>query len=413
MKINSVQLNQFQNNITYLNQQTVGNTAGPAVVEKYSSIPLGNIYGHNISFTSGQSSPKRRIVNVPLIEYENYKSMPNARKERFRRLYREFHEILDESQMKVMLKIDPHPEFMQLPLQSEKDMDEFIKTAQMYSKYKEHPIICLGRSPKWFLNASLWMKDGIPEYKFVAFSGRWYRIYNGDFGDNRGLVRLEGLVPTKAEEKAYKKYLKNIQVDPLSIIKKTQQAGKKTIITDYIDTGKGVTSFLDFMARFAQEQNVLDEFAHSFDLVTIGSNEYRGIRRNIEYPSDPEVWMPELLEKYNQPTTAWGTGQVIEQKYYDLDYNVFREMLLNQNTNECRSTYYPHNAWTIYQPNKFKTGMVKDMKKIKELVNCLHSERAIFNFEPVMSAYRNLLNFRILDALNSRNLLKSIHHTKL
>ena len=88
-------------------------------------------------------------------------------------------------------------------------------------------------------------------------------------------------------------------------------------------------------------------------------------------------------------------------------------MLINQNTNECRSTYYPHEAWTIYQPNKFKTGMIKDMHKIKETLAMLESSRPIYHFEPVMSAYRNLLNFRILDALNARNLLKAIHKTRI
>ena len=44
------------------------------------------------------------------------------------------------------------------------------KYPQMYNKYKGQPIICLGRSPKWFLNTSLWMKDGIDGYDFVAFS---------------------------------------------------------------------------------------------------------------------------------------------------------------------------------------------------------------------------------------------------
>ncbi|MBR1425626.1 hypothetical protein IJ579_08700 [bacterium] len=119
--------------------------------------------------------------------------------------------------------------------------------------------------------------------------------------------------------------------------------------------------------------------------------------------------MPELLGPYNE----WGSRRIIHQHYYDMDYEVFRQMLINQNTNECRSTYYPASAWTVYQPNKFKTGMIRDMKKVQELVSRLKSDRAIFDFEPVMSAYRNLLNFRILNGLNERNLLKAIHRTKI
>ena len=97
-----------------------------------------------------------------------------------------------------------------------------------------------------------------------------------------------------------------------------------------------------------------------------------------------------------------------------MDYIVFREMLLNQNTNECRSTYYPHNAWTIYKPDHFKTGMVKDMKKVQRLLKDLKGEKKfVTSFSAAMQDYRNLLNFRILDALDARKLLKESHISKL
>ena len=377
----------------------------------FKNIPVEYKFGANINFCGINS--KKIVVNVPLIEFENYKAMNEHRKERFRLLYKNFDKIIDDSQREVLLKIDKHPEYFQLPLQKESEMNKFIDVAKMYSEYKEHPIICLGRSPKWFLNTSLWMKDGIKDYKFVAYSGRWYWMYDGDFGDFSGLKRMDQIAPTKAEKRAYRKYLRNIQADPLSIVKNTQKAGQKTIITDYVDTGKGFTSFLEIMGEYAQEQGVLDEFGNSIDILTIGNKEYRMKRKNLEWISSPHVNMPEIMAPFDIPKTPWGTGQAINQKYFDLDYDVFKQMLINQNTNECRSTYYPHEAWTIYQPNKFKTGMIKDMHKIKETLAMLESSRPIYHFEPVMSAYRNLLNFRILDALNARNLLKAIHKTRI
>lgn len=387
------------------------NITSPVQNQEYAKVPAGFRYGANINFTGTQ---KQWVVNVPLIEFENYKAMPNARKERFRMLYRDFDKLIDDSQRQVLLSIDKHPENIRIPLQQESEMDNFIKVAQMYSKFKEHPIICLGRSPKWFLNASLWMKDGIPDYKFVAFSSRWYWIYDGDFRMNDGLVRMERFAPTASQEKAYRRYLKRIQADPASIVERTQKAGQKTIITDYVDSGKGFTSFLEVMGNYAKDQGVLDEFGHSIDILKIGNKEYRQIRKKMEYiPSDPHVFMPEIMNKFDIPTTAWGTGQIIEQKYFDVDYDVFKQMLINQNPNECRSTYFSPNTWTIYNPDKFKTGMVKDMKKIKELVKMLKSEKPVYIFDPVMSAYRNLLNFRILDGLDARGLLKAVHRTKI
>ena len=392
------------------NNQSNEITNNKPVSNMYAQLPVDFKYNANINFTGNS----KRIVNVPLIEFENYKAMPNARKERFRKLYKDFDEIVDESQKQVLLSIDPHPENIRLPLQSETEMDNFIKVAKMYSEYKEHPIICLGRSPKWFLNASLWMQDGIEDYKFVAFSGHWFWIYDGDFRDYRGLTKLEKSNPTKAQEKVYRKYLKSIQADPVSIIKRTQDAGKKTIITDYVDTGKGFTSFLELMSDYADDLGVLDEFGRSIEILSIGNKEYRQKRKSLEYePSAPHVWMPPKLEPYDKATTAWGTGQIMKQDYYDIDFDVFKQMLINQNPNECRSTYYPCNFWTVYRPDKFKTGIIKDPKKIKEMVARLHSDKPVFYFSPVMSAYRNLLNFRILDGLNARGLLKAVHRTKL
>ena len=405
MKIGRIDTNNTLNT-HYLNREITNGERVKYVQSpiEYTKAPLDYQYYANINF-------KSKMPSIDMIEYENYMTMSPATKQRYRKLCQQFPR--EESQKIKLLQIDPHPEYMRIPLQSDRDMAKFIEVAQMYSTYKDNPIICLGRSPKWFLNASLLMKDGIPDYKFVAFSGRWFRIYDGDFGDNRGLVKLEKQVPTKGQERAYKSYLRNIQADPVSIVKKAEQAGKKAIITDYIDSGKGVTSFLDLMSRYAQEQGVLDEFAHSIDLVTIGNNEYRRHRKKVKDISDPEVWMPELLEKYNVPTTAWGTGRVIEQYYYDVDYDVFKQMLLNQNTNECRSTYYPCSAWTVYKPNKFKTGLVKDIKQYEKVIKNLHSQDAIYNFDEVMTYYRNLLNFRILDYLSAKKLLKAVHHTKI
>ena len=94
---------------------------------------------------------------------------------------------------------------------------------------------------------------------------------------------------------------------------------------------------------------------------------------------------------------------------------MFNEMLINQNTNECRSTYYPHDAWTLYKPDQFKTGLVTDMKKVKSKLKELKDsgQKSMSSFSPAMYDYRNLLNFRILDALDSRGMLKEKHKSKV
>ena len=82
--------------------------------------------------------------------------------------------------------------------------------------------------------------------------------------------------------------------------------------------------------------------------------------------SRPRVPMPEKLKPYEK---------VISQEFYDIDYKVFKDMLLNQNTNECRSTYYPHDAWTLYKPDKFKMDLIQDMKKVEKVSELIQSSK--------------------------------------
>ena len=357
---------------------------------KYAQMPIGFKYGANITF--GEFFDPNRTV--PHIDYEEYMAMNIHTKRRLRKRYDNFNKTMNRNEM-----FDQNMAY--LPLRTEKNMDEFIKTSKIYTQYKDQPIICLGRSPKWFLNAALWMKDGIDNYKFVAFSKFWF------LPDSReGIRKMSMGLPTDKEVTAYRKYLSRIKADPKTIVENFEKTGKKTVITDYISTGKGMTSFLDIMSDYADEMGILDKFAKSIQIVGIGSKEYlEGRFYDNEEIADPKVFMPPKLQKYSRE---------IKQEFYDMDYSMFEEMLLNQNTNECRSTYYPHEAWTVYKPDKFKTGLIHDMKKVKKMIreHC-GGQKMFSSFTPAMFDFRNLLNFRILDSLYQRKLLKTVHKSKV
>lgn len=270
-------------------------------------------------------------------------------------------------------------------------MKQYIEICDFYRGLKNEPIICLGRSPKWFLDTAKWMKDGIENYKFVAFSDYWHTM---DKYHNPCV--LEYRQPTVEEKRAYKKYLQTNRATPKHIIDTYNKTGKKVIITDYVESGKGACSFLDLMSEYAEEDGILEEFANSIKFVAIGSMEYRERfyheDENIPIPTVP---MPDRLMPYSK---------VIEQSYKNMPLEVFNQMLRNQNSNECRSSYYPPKAWTIYKPYNYKTGKISD-DKIKEL-NSKKLHKSLSNFNPTMRDYRNLLNFRILDYLDQNGLLK-------
>ena len=362
-------------------QQIVSNNMG-----------LSNIYyTSNINFRSIYQAEK----TVPDIDFDDYKVMSDVTKERYRKIYKSFQ--INKSINKEDL-VDQ--KYKSLPLQSEAKLEKFFEISKEYLKYKDQSILCLGRSPKWFLNAALWMQDGIDHYKFVAFSKYWYTP-----DKEEGARKIQRMAPTEEEETAYKKYLKSIKADPKGIVNEAKKTGKRIIITDYVCTGKGMCSFLDLLGRFAEEQGVLKEFANSIEIVGIGSMDYmEHLNPYAEYIPTPSVPLPQVL---------WPYYNKIPQHFHDMDYEVFEEMLLNQNTNECRSTYYPHDAWTLYKPHQFKTGLIKDLKKVKDLIKRSKTDKCTTSFKPAMADYRNLLNFRILDGLNKRGILKLKHISKL
>lgn len=384
-----MQILKIQTNYVFNNHNRNFKTGSSTVSKQNSGINVSanpiDMNVSNISFM-GYVHPKRTI---PDIDYNDYIHMKPHTVEFYRRRCNDFDKVLAENEDEIFDK-----KYTKLPLKSEKNMNEFLRIAKIYTKYKDQPIVCLGRSPKWFLNAALWMKDGIDGYNFVAFSKYWYMPDKVE-----GMVRKDKLAPNKEEITAYRKYLRRMKSDPKTIVDNFEKNGKKTVITDFIATGKGVTSFLEVMSDYADDLGLLEKFAKSIQIVGIGSMDYqeRFYHEDESIPT-PEVILPPKLQKY---------ARDIKQEFYNMDYPMFEEMLMNQNTNECRSTYYPHSAWTIYKPDKFKTGMIKDLDRVKYFFEQNHlGDKPLKNFLPKMGDFRNFLQFRILDALNMRGMLK-------
>ena len=184
------------------------------------------------------------------------------------------------------------------------------------------------------------------------------------------------------------------------MVETMKNEGKKTVITDHICTGKGACSFLDILSKMANDDGILEDFSKSIQIVGLGSMDYMEILNPMaDSISTPRVPMPPLLKPYKNN---------IRQDFYNIkDFSVFEDMLLNRNTNECRSTYYPPFAWNVYRPDVFKTGMVKDMNNVRKMLEILKDEKYIVSFTAPMQDYRNLLNFRILDYLHSQDLLRA------
>lgn len=386
MKIQNVFANySSQNKINFsqnINSETNKNTIKQNQYPTQSNLLNYKYYQNKLNFLSFEGD-NRNSRRVPDIDYFEYKSLSSNMKQILRKKCIEFNKDVKVNELKNEKKA-------YLPLMDDRIMEEFLNVCNLYRGLKDEPILCLGRSPKWFLNTALWMKDGIDDYKFVAFSKNWYR-----YDRNEGLIRMDRYAPTPEEKRAYKRYLKGIQADPQHIVDVHKKTGKKIVITDYIDTGKGASSFLDIMSEIAEEDGILEDFAKSIRIFGIGCLDYIEKRYyDDEEISIPSVQLPEKLMPYKKE---------IKQEFHNMPLDLFEQMLINENTNECRSSFYPHEAWTVYKPNRYKTGMITN-KKIEELKG--KSPKSVGNFTPAMRDYRNLLNFRILDYLSQHNRLR-------
>lgn len=319
------------------------------------------------------------LRKIPNIEYEEYTLLSEENKIWLREKCANFDKSVNPSEL-----FKEHGGY--LPLADPEDMEEFIKFSSKYNVLKGSPILCLGRSPKWPLSASLWMKDGIDGYIFVPFSKNWYDrkidLKNGD----SWVVRNADRAPTIEQETAYKKYLKIIGVDPKSIVKKTQKAGKETVITDYLETSRGMTSFLEVLSSYAEEQGVLNDFAKSIKFFIIGSNEYSSNKfyPTLEVAPRPKVLFPDNLSKV-VPRSLWGPPYPKQESHVDLSQKVFEQVFISQNSNESRSGLYSKEFWIGMKPSNLQPKFTQGMKD-----------------------YRNLLNFRILDYLSANNLLRKL-----
>ena len=188
----------FKNN--YNANVSVPSAVSKSVAEnKERNLPKNAPYAAYMNLKSQPSFQQRLIGDI---EFEDYGVLVDKEKEYIRHLYSNFYSLTDVNELHF--KRDKNSDH--LPLSNDRDMDDFLRIAKGYNKYREHKIICVGRSPKWFLNTSIWMKDGIENYSFAAFSDNWY--HRDRFGVGPKQYKDEKKMPTEIEYRMYKRFRK-------------------------------------------------------------------------------------------------------------------------------------------------------------------------------------------------------------
>lgn len=154
MKINSISAFNYTSKAfptkpkeNYNKNNSLANVSEP----RYFRIP------NSVLFT-GEANTRQRIIDV---DFYSYRNLRLGQRQILRKQYNNFENLVNVEELAA-------PKNPKLPLKSDVAMKHYIDVCKKYTEFKNDPILCLGRSPKWFLSGAYWMRDGLykkPPYK--------------------------------------------------------------------------------------------------------------------------------------------------------------------------------------------------------------------------------------------------------
>jgi hypothetical protein len=146
---------------------------------------------------------------------------------------------------------------------------------EVFSKHSQNDIFCLGQTPAW-LALFPKIKSKGEQIHSIAFSSGWYSLLdiqgqelvlcnrkdtppgarciseNEKINPKTKLIFNKDRAPNRAQTIAYRKYLVQKGLSPKLILDKD----KPTVIMDYVQSGAGLKSFLNFLMVWAEEESI-------------------------------------------------------------------------------------------------------------------------------------------------------------
>lgn len=156
---------------------------------------------------------------------QGYLKLNEGEKRKFRRLFQK--EIIGKSIAHF------NPEYKH-PFQSEAELKELFRFSRIIAhSFKDSKVVAVGRSPLWFLETLKMMKGSkvnLDNYSELAVTG---------------LTSVNNF--TKTEIKEFAGYLKNANLSPETMIEHSKKTGQKTVLFDFLHTGKGMIQTINLM----------------------------------------------------------------------------------------------------------------------------------------------------------------------
>ncbi|MFH1507015.1 MAG: hypothetical protein ABIG46_01115, partial [Candidatus Omnitrophota bacterium] len=207
------------------------------------------------------------------------------------------------------------------PLVHDNELQNIREEAlKLILRYPHETIVSLGRTPLLLTTMASFLEEisnniQVPrQYIEVAFSTRWYRRDPS----TKQFKRFGQFLPKEDAREAYRKYLTKIGLSPMAIIGRDN----KTVIIDYVETGEGIMSFLDFL---------------------------------LEWAKDKVLWGEDLTPRLKESIIVHILQETNLEKYYDFGgfavaHQEIAEIDMLKNNVSTQGIYYPVHMWAEVDP---------------------------------------------------------------
>lgn len=210
----------------------------------------------------------------------------------------------------------------------------------------------LGQSLSW-IGKVLEMSHFSPTIgtiQYIPFSGNFLKIEKKDNGTFFYTSRNCKL-PSGYNEKKYRMLLAGLGLHPKNILSQYLDFGRRTVIADYVYSGKGLASFLYILNKWAREEKVdLSEALEVF------------IMRFKKQLKDFDVKILVINNDFRITPVIMDTDMYVLIRMVNPEINRNFERLL---------PYYPHNYWNEPLPEfdeEHQQRIKEIMKKLKEYI---------------------------------------------
>ncbi len=181
------------------------------------------------------------------------------------------------------------------PLTQDDRLSELLDLVrELDRRYPKERFVCLGTTPLLLGEMAHVLPGFSRRMEYVALSNGWYERASGKKGTPTGFRPRSHPGPNPEQILAYRTYLAQRGMDPQTIVREAQ-AGRKTVLLDYIDEGGTMESFRQILSHWASEHGLQDSLWKSIVVVAL---KFPG---SPELPSFLGLGSPQTLEVGERP----------------------------------------------------------------------------------------------------------------